>query len=610
MRKKIGVYHLSENLYQCVVWAPFLNSIDLEIMEPEPAVVPLEVDDRGYWHATTDLLKEGSLYYFNLGNGRRRPDPASRFQPQGVHGPSQVVSPDQLRWTDGLWSGIAPRDMIIYELHTGTFTPEGTFESAIPRLDYLKEVGVNAIEIMPVAQFPGSRNWGYDGVYPFATQESYGGASGLVTLVEACHRRGIAVILDVVYNHMGPEGNYLEEFGPYFTEKYKTPWGKAVNFDDAHSDEVRNYFIQNALMWLRDFHVDALRLDAVHAIKDLGARHFLQELSEETKKLSEELGVKKYLIGECDLNDARYILPPKKGGYGLDAQWNDEFHHALHTLITDERTGYYEDFGEISHLESAYKDTFVYSGQYSPHRKRTFGGLAENTTYDQFVVFSQNHDQVGNRMLGKRLTQLVSFEALKLAAGAVFISPNIPLLFMGEEYGEKNPFLYFVSHTDENLVAAVREGRRNEFKDFHGEAEAPDPQSPETFTRSKLSWDLENEQSKSLLSFYKTCIQFRKEIAAFKNYEREGLEAVSLSEKVLAVTRKSPDSLDILAVMNFSSGDASVQVNFSGRFKKILDSADAQWLGPGPASPGEVNGPEEIRLRGSNIVIYQKTNLK
>src|SRR5687768_905399 len=308
---------------------------------------------------------------------------------------------------------------------------------------------------MPVAQFPGKRNWGYDGVYPFAVQNSYGGYKGLQQLVNACHQKGLAVILDVVYNHLGPEGNYFSAYGPYFTEEYKTPWGGAINFDDAWSDGVRNYFIENALMWFRDFHIDALRLDAVHAIKDFGSKHILREIKEQVNILMEQTGKKHYLIAECDLNDTQFIDPLEKRGFGMDAQWIDEFHHALRVTATGEKTGYYSDFSGIEHLAKAYKDAYVYDGQFSPHRFKNFGVKAQDNPGRQFIVFSQNHDQVGNRMLGERSSQLVSYEMQKLMAGAVLVSPYLPMLFMGEEYSESHPFLYFVSHTDPELAEAV-----------------------------------------------------------------------------------------------------------------------------------------------------------
>src|SRR4029077_1030537 len=362
-----------------------------------------------------------------------------------------------------------------YELHTGTFTEEGTFESAISRLESLADLGVTAVELMPVAQFPGTRNWGYDGVFPYAVQNSSGGPRGLQKFVNAAHGIGLSVILDVVYNHLGPEGNFAGEFGPYFTDRYRTPWGRAVNFDGHGSDPVRAFFIQNAIYWLKEFHIDALRLDAVHGIFDFSAHHFLAELKESVEALAQRSRRKLFVIAESDLNDARLLHALDRGGYGLDVQWSDDFHHALHTLLTHEFTGYYSDFGSIDDLCEVLRDGWLYSGQYSRFRRRRHGNSAAGIQQSRFVVFSQNHDQVGNRAQGERLIQLVDFESIKLAAGVTLLSPFVPLLFMGEEYGETHPFLYSTSHFSPELNEAVRKGRREEFAAFGWGDDLPDP---------------------------------------------------------------------------------------------------------------------------------------
>ena len=421
-------------------------------------------------------VNAGDMYMFVV-DGKSYSDPASLSQPEGVHGPSQAVNLNSFIWTDSQWKGVLPDELIIYELHTGTFSIAGTFDGIAGKIKYLKELGITAIEIMPVAQFPGSRNWGYDGVFPFAVQNSYGGSERLQKLVDACHQENIAVILDVVYNHLGPEGNYLSAFGPYFTDKYKTPWGKALNFDDEWSDEVRRYFVENALMWLRDFHIDGLRLDAVHEIKDFSAKHFLEELKDNTDKLNETSATTHFLIAESDLNDPRVIYPVEKGGYGIDLQWCDDFHHAVHALVTGETFGYYSDFGSIDHLSKSFNNAFVHDGTFSQFRKRTFGNRISDLPGSKFVVFTQNHDQIGNRMLGERMTSLVDHETLKILAAAILTSPYIPLIFMGEEYGETNPFRYFTSHQDKKLARAVRKGREKEFAWISGKVKVPDPQS-------------------------------------------------------------------------------------------------------------------------------------
>ncbi|MFC1937816.1 malto-oligosyltrehalose trehalohydrolase, partial [Chloroflexota bacterium] len=413
----LGAAYLGDDQCQFIVWAPLAQRIEVHIVSPEELIIPLQRDSQGYHRVVTGGVKPGSLYFYRLDGEKEHPDPASRFQPQGVHGPSQVLAAT-FPWQDQNWPGLPLQEYILYELHVGTFTEEGTFDAVIGHLDRLKDLGITAMELMPVAQFPGNRNWGYDGVCPFAVQDSYGGPEGLKHLVNTCHQKGLAVVLDVVYNHLGPEGNYIADFGPYFTDRYKTPWGAALNFDGPHSDEVRRFFIENALYWLEEFHIDALRLDALHAIFDMSSYPFLQELAASFHQKVAKLNRKAYLIGESSANDARLIKPSESGGYGLDAQWNDEFHHSLHTLLTGEQSGYYQDFGQLQHLIKAFQEGFVYSGQYSHYRQRRHGVSSRNIPSHRFVVFAQNHDQVGNRVKGERLSRLVLFEALKLAAGA------------------------------------------------------------------------------------------------------------------------------------------------------------------------------------------------
>ena len=449
-RQKVGATYLGQQGCRFRVWAPRIAPVGVRLLGTD-RLIPLEKDRRGYYEAIVEGVRPGDLYYFHLGPDIERPDPASRFQPQGVHGPSAVIDA-RFAWDDAHWSGMALADYIIYELHVGTFTPAGTFEAVIPYLDYLAELGITAVELMPVAQFPGTRNWGYDGVFPFAAHDSYGGPDGLKKLVNACHRRGLAVVLDVVYNHLGPEGNYFGDFGPYFTERYQSPWGAALNFDGAYSDEVRKFFIQNALYWLGELHIDALRLDAVHAILDNSPFTFLEELRFEVERETQRINRKMFLIAESDDNNARLLQPRERGGYALDGQWNDDFHHSLRALVTGDQGGYYQDYGDFAQLVKAYREGFVYSGEYSRFRKRRHGSSSRDIPARQLVVFAQNHDQVGNRMLGDRLTQTVSFEQLKLAAGLVMLAPFVPLLFMGEEYGETAPFPYFVSHSDPALI--------------------------------------------------------------------------------------------------------------------------------------------------------------
>ncbi len=429
------------------IWAPFAKEVEVQLVR-EKRSFKLDPIRQGYFGGRARDIGHDSLYFLSLDDKAQRGDPASRFQPEGVFGPSSIVDTSAFSWDDHEWRGTELKDYILFEIHTGVYTPSGTFDELRERIPYLKALGITAVEIMPVAQFSGTRNWGYDGVFPFAVQNSYGGPRGLQQFINACHGEGLAVVLDVVYNHLGPEGNFLGEFGPYFTDRYKTPWGQAINFDGPQSDHVVRYFLENALYWLEEFHVDALRLDAVHGIFDRNARPFLSLLSAAVADLSHRSGRYVYLIAESDLNDPAYVRERKDGGYGLNAQWNDDFHHALHALQTGERTGYYCDFGSLTDLQTALQQGYVYSGQYSAFRKQRHGAPPADLKRSQLIVFSQNHDQVGNRGWGERNSQLLGFEAQKLSAGTVLLSPFIPLLFMGEEYGETAPFLYFTDHTD------------------------------------------------------------------------------------------------------------------------------------------------------------------
>jgi maltooligosyltrehalose trehalohydrolase len=609
---EIGSWYLGNHQCAFTVWAPLLDQVAVHLVHPNDQVIPLTRDQQGYWKGTIEA-EPGTLYFYQLNGDLDRPDPASQAQPKGVHGPSEVVDQHQFTWSDHQWANIPLDQMVIYELHVGTFTLEGTFDAIISRIPELLELGITAIELMPVAQFPGDRNWGYDGVYPYGVQYSYGGVDGLKRLVNACHEQGMAVVLDVVYNHMGPEGNYLSNYGPYFTDRYRTPWGSAINYDDAYSGGVRNFMIENALYWFRHYHIDALRLDAVHAIYDFGAKHILQELAEATAQLSQEQGRKFYLIAESDLNDPRIIRSPEQGGYGLDAQWSDDFHHALRTVLTKEGHGYYGDYGKLDHLAKAYRDTFVYAWTYSAFRQRYHGADVSDCPTDKFVVCCQNHDQVGNRMLGDRLSDILPFESLKLAAASVLLSPYLPMLFMGEEYGETAPFLYFVSHGDPDLVEAVRQGRKAEFAAFHAEGEAPDPQSVDTFERSKLHWDKRHEgQQGQLWHFYQTLLRLRRQIPALKTFDRHRLE-VSLSEddQLLRLRRWSSDS-QVLCLLNFNQQPVQITMTLpSGTWKKVLDSADTTWGGTGselsevlPTEREATVPQQQLTVPAQGVVVY------
>ena len=581
------------------VWAPRCKRVDLVISGPNKQVIALEPRAKGYFDVHVENIGAGARYQYRLDNDKLRPDPASRFQPEGVHGPSQVVDLKSFAWSDQQWRGLSLEDYVFYELHAGAFTTKGTFAEIIPRLDDLKALGITAVEIMPVAQFPGARNWGYDGVNQFAVQNSYGGPQELQMLVNACHERGLAAVLDVVYNHLGPEGNYLADFGPYFTNRYHTPWGQAVNFDGPQSDEVVHYFIENALQWLRDFHFDALRLDAIHGIFDRNARPFLQLLSERVDELRRETGREIHLIAESDLNDIRVLLPRVIGGFGMDAQWSDDFHHSVHALLTGERTGYYQDFGGIQQLATALNDGFAYQGQYSEFRKCRHGNSSRDIPARQFVICTQNHDQIGNRMLGERLSQLVSFDDLKLAAGVMLLSPYLPLIFMGEEYAETAPFLYFTSHSDRHLIEAVRKGRKAEFADFQWQGDPPDPDDEDAFLRSRLNWDLRREGShRVLLDFYGELLRLRRTVPALSSLIKSATRAEYQEGAELLILRREHGQHPAIAVFNFGKTEGDVELDAKqGQWRKLLDSAEERWNGAGATIFSSITSTGKLHLK-------------
>ena len=593
----LGATYLEAGQCRFLVWAPHADGVEVHIVSPQERVLPLQKGDLGYHHALIEDVEPGSLYFYRLNGDIERPDPASRSQPQDVHGPSQIVDP-AFPWEDRDWFGIPLQDYILYELHVGTFTPEGTFNAMIPYLDELQELGVTAIELMPVAQFPGRRNWGYDGVYPFAPHHAYGGSEGLKCLVNACHQRGLAVVLDVVYNHLGPEGNYLRDFGPYFTDHYLTPWGEGLNFDGHQSDEVRRFFRENALYWITEYHIDGLRLDAIHTIIDTSAQTFISELVDTIHDQADRLGRRVNVIAESSLNDVRLLQPRELNGYGLDAQWSDDFHHALHALLTDERNGYYQDFGTLAHLEKAYLEGFVYSGQYASFYQRRRGSSSRAIPARKFVVCSQNHDQIGNRVHGDRLSQLIDFEGLKLAAGIVLLSPFIPLLFMGEEYGETAPFPYFISHTDAKLTAAVKRGRRAEFTAFGWDGKPPDPQDDQTFQSAKLNHHLRHEGRHGCLrSFYQTLLDLRRDLSPLAQLSKDHLHAQRLGRDNVLCMQRWDEEDAVLLFYNFSKTPARTREFLpTGKWRKLLDSAAEQWQGPGTAVSDRLQGGRTVRL--------------
>ena len=519
------------------VWAPHAATVELVCGE---RVEPMTRGDDGWWSVVAPFVEHGVEYAFVLDGEGPLPDPRSAWQPEGVHGPSRWLDHGRFRWTDDGWRAPPLASAAIYELHVGTFTRAGTFEAAIERLDHLVELGVTHVELTPVAEFAGTRGWGYDGVDLYAPHHAYGGPEGLKRLVDACHRRGLAVVLDVVYNHLGPDGNYLGRFGPYFTDRYVTPWGDAVNVDGPESDEVRRFFLDNALMWFRDYHLDGLRIDAVHAIVDASAVHLLEQLAAEVEVLEGELGRPLALIAESDLNDPRVVRARAVGGYGLTAHWNEDFHHALHALLTGERDGYYQDYGRLADLAKVLTQGYAYDGTYSTHRRRRHGRPATGLSGRQLVGCLQNHDQIGNRALGERTSQLLSPGLLRIGAALVLTGPFVPMLFQGEEWGASTPFLYFTDHADPDLAQAVRRGRSEEFAAFGWSPDdIQDPQAEATFDRSQLDWD-ERQRSPhaAILDWHRALLALRRRLPSLSD---DRLERVSVrydeAARWLIVTR-------------------------------------------------------------------------
>jgi maltooligosyltrehalose trehalohydrolase len=563
------------------VWAPKANKMSVEIGRSSHE---LRQGDSGWWTGDFAEARPGTDYRFIIDDGKPLPDPRSQWQPFGIHGPSRILDHSAFKWTDRNWQPRPLASAILYELHVGTFTPAGTFQGVIECLDHLVDLGITHVELMPVNEFSGDWGWGYDGVDLYAPHHAYGAPGDLKALVNACHVRGLAVLLDVVYNHLGPTGNYVGEFGPYFTDAYNTPWGQAVNLDHQRSDEVRRFFADNARMWLRDYHFDGLRLDAVHALFDKSAIHFLEYLSSEVDALSAELGRHLVLIGESDLNDPRIVRGREAHGYGLDAQWSDDFHHALHAVLTGERSGYYEDFGSIAQLAKALQNAYVYDGVHSTYRGRVHGRPPIGLSGRHFLAYTQTHDQVGNRAQGERLSQLVSIGRQKIAAALALLSAFVPMIFQGEEFGASTPFQYFTHHEDAELARQVSEGRRSEFKAFGWKPEdVPDPQDPQTFQRSKLRWsEIHEEPHASLLGWYKDLIALRRARRELTNGRTDRVE-VRFDERARWLVMRREE---IEVACNFASDAQAIPVTCARA--PLMASGDGWRLRPGLIElPGE-----------------------
>ncbi|TVR66965.1 MAG: malto-oligosyltrehalose trehalohydrolase [Gemmatimonadales bacterium] len=561
------------------VWAPAAHRVEVESAEHR---MPMSPEAGGWWSASLPTRAEGTPYAFVVDGHGPFPDPRSPWQPEGVHGPSRTLPPEPFPWSDQGFQAVPLGAAVIYELHIGTFTEGGTFGSAIPRLDHLVELGVTHVELMPVAHFAGDRGWGYDGVALYAPHAAYGGPEGMKRFVDACHRRGLAVLLDVVYNHLGPEGNYLAHFGPYFTEHYSTPWGAAVNLDGPGSHEVRRFFLDNARMWLRDYHVDGLRVDAIQAFHDRSALHFMEELAEEVHRLGQGLGRHLVIIAESDLNDPRTTLPPEAGGHGVDAQWSDDFHHALHALITGEEEGYYGDFGGMESLARALEEGFVQTGGLSRYRGRSHGRPLAEPRGERLVCFAQNHDQIGNRPGGDRLGHLISRRELKAVLAVTLLGPHIPLLFQGEEWAAGSPFQYFTDLREPGLGRAVAEGRRREFAAFGWDPEeVPDPQDPETHRRSVLDWnEREKEGHREILEWTRVLLRLRNSEPDFRDGEMARVRWSDTNQWLLMARGR------FQVGVNLGPGECVVPVPDSAALTPLLvSSGGVRWENGGAFLP-------------------------
>jgi maltooligosyltrehalose trehalohydrolase len=605
-----GTHYQENGTCLFTIWAPLKDKMTLHLLSSD-RLLDMKKEEEGYFQLEVSEVSQDEQYLYTCVEGEFYPDPASHYQPEGVFGPSQIVTHESFVWNDKDWKGIPFKELILYELHVGTFTPEGTFEAIIPLLDDLIETGINAIQLMPVNQFPGSRDWGYDGTFLYAVQNSYGGPQGLKRLVDACHQKGMAVYLDVVYNHIGPEGNYLDKFAPYFTKQYTTPWGEAINFDGAWSDGVRDFFSNNILYWFTLYHLDGLRCDAVHMMFDTGAVHFWELVNEKLAVLKAETGRLLYLVAESDFNSPRIIQPPSQGGWGFQAQWLDDFHHALYVLLDPKGIQRYGDFGRMAQLAKAYTDGFVHSGEYVHFRKKKYGRSSSGINGEHFVAFNLNHDQAGNRVRGERLSMLVNFDRLKIAAAALLLAPYVPMLFMGEEYGEDVPFFYFVNYADENLKKAVIEGRIKEFENFNQEGEVEDPNSIETFNQSKIQWHKRNTSHYAkLLSWHRLLINLRKTSPVLKNFSKEDVSVDVIDEKGFVLYRASEDKQEKwMCLFNLSEETISYTVpDPLSEWSKILDSNRTECLEDENQQPllskDLLPGGMEMVIPPLNVLVY------
>ncbi len=598
---KIGSWIDEHKKTHFKVWAPYHKTLSL-LMSDDPSPLPMQNLNDGYHEIILPRDCKGLEYWYQTAQGRKLSDPASHYQKQGVHGPSCVVD-HSFDWQDQLWQTPPLQDLIIYELHTGSFDSKADFTGISQHLDHLVSTGINAIEIMPVNQFPGKRNWGYDGVYPFAVQDSYGGPDALKTLVDQCHRKGLAVILDVVYNHLGPEGNYFPVFGPYFTEKYHTPWGPAINYDDKDAAGVRNYVLENILYWFRDYHIDGLRLDAIHAIYDHSEYHILAQVRDSMDEYNRENQGQHFLIAESELNDPRLIVERTSGGHGMDAQWLDDWHHIVHTLITGENGSYYQYYGQPDQMADCLNGNYILERKESPALDKALSVKIQDLAGDRFVICTQNHDQIGNRPFGRRLEHIAGYDAAKLAALLLFSSPFIPLIYMGEEWACSSPFLYFVDHSDKGLIQAVREGRAREFAGLMGDNTPPDPQSAATWKLSLLDWDeLKGEKHKIIHELYRFLISWRYSYPQ-SEWMSPGGRSASMEGRTLHFKNKVNSSI-LYTIANLSPHPVEISWKEKEGYQLILDTSHKKWLGQGSSAPQKPRSGDMITVAGFGGLIY------
>jgi maltooligosyltrehalose trehalohydrolase len=590
---RLGATMLGDGRTRFVVWAPTATTLAVTIGVRHQLLQHSLQRVGEYWIGEVEGLEHGDRYQYVIDDGDALADPASRWQPDGVHGPSAVVDNSVFRWHDDDWYGVALADTVLYEMHIGTFTVEGTFDAAIRHLPRLQELGITTIEIMPVAAFPGTRNWGYDGVFPFAVQHSYGGPDGLARFVDAAHRFGLGVVLDVVYNHMGPEGNVLSRYGPYFTDAYRTPWGDAMNLAEARSDHVRRYFIENAVGWIRDFHLDGLRLDAVHAIVDPTPVPFVEELTAAVHTAAHQGGRTALVTIESSANDPRIVRSTAEHGWGCDAVWDDDVHHALRVALTGEHHEYYASYSGAADIATAWERRWVYSGQHSPAFDRRHGAPADDIDHRHFIVFDTNHDHVGNTPGGARMLADADPDdpRHRLAPAAILLSPFTPMLFMGEEYGETAPFPYFVDHGDPALIEAVRDGRQREFSGADWSGPVADPADPAIFRAAVLDPTLtEREPHRSRLAMYTELLRIRRNHPVLTAPAAQ--QHVSIEDHTVFVVRSTPDATATL-VFNFC-GDTVDRSASEPADDIVFDSDDERWGGPG-AAPDRI-APWSARL--------------